>query len=202
MTDAAVRRGRETFSIARALSVVAEWLNPLGCPGSTRSRVRDRSVFEAARYVLGRDRMGTKMMIVAGLLSLAACKATDAPPAQTRTTGANDGTPAVANSLGANDHAKAADNTKINERDRHDTVTPTDQGNSKSETDITAAIRKGIMADDALSFDAKNAKVVTVGTKVTLRGPVKNDAEKAAIESIAKKTAGVATVESLLEVKK
>lgn len=109
---------------------------------------------------------------------------------------------AVANNPGVADQTKDADNTKINERDRHAALTPMDQGNSSSETKITAAIRKGIMGDKTLSFTAKNVKIITVGSKVTLRGPVKTDQEKAAIEALAKQTAGVGEVDDQLEVKK
>lgn len=94
-----------------------------------------------------------------------------------------------------------ADNTKQNVRDRHDTLTPTDQGNSKDETQITASIRKQIVGSK-MSFNAKNAKVITQGTKVTLRGPVKTDEEKAQLESLARATAGVTDVDNQLEVKK
>jgi osmotically-inducible protein OsmY len=93
-------------------------------------------------------------------------------------------------------------NTKINERDRHGSLTPMDQGNSRAETKISADIRKGIMHDSTLSFTAKNVKVITVGTKVTLRGPVKSEQEKSAIEALAKQTAGVTEVDNQLEVKK
>lgn len=94
-----------------------------------------------------------------------------------------------------------ADNTKQNVRDRHDTLTPMDQGNSKDETQITASIRKQIVGSK-MSFNAKNAKVITQGTKVTLRGPVKTDEEKAQLESLARATAGVTDVDNQLEVKK
>jgi osmotically-inducible protein OsmY len=77
-----------------------------------------------------------------------------------------------------------------------------DQGNSGSETKISAGIRRGIMGDKTLSFTAKNVKVITVGTKVTLRGPVKTEQEKAAIEALAKQAAGVSEVDNQLEVKK
>lgn len=132
--------------------------------------------------------MNTKTILLVAMTTVAACKSNEAPT-QTTTTTAMDTKP-------------AADNTKVNERDRHETVTPTDQGNSRSETDITAAVRKGIMDDESLSFDAKNAKVVTTGTKVTLRGPVKTAEERATIEQIAKKTTGVTDVDDQLEVKK
>ncbi len=104
---------------------------------------------------------------------------------------------------GGADQTAAATNTKINDRDRHgSTLTPIDQGNSKDELRITQAIRKGVMGDKGLSFNAKNVKIITVGTKVTLRGPVATDAEKASIESRAKATPGVTEVDDQIEVKK
>jgi len=75
-----------------------------------------------------------------------------------------------------------------------------DQGNSAAETKITANIRKEIMGDNAVSFTAKNVQIITVGTKVTLRGPVKNGTERTAIEGIAKHTAGVSDVDNQLEI--
>ena len=108
------------------------------------------------------------------------------------------------------DHSRAsdtttttnADNTQINERDRQPSMTPLDQGNSKEELAISSAVRQSIMQKDGLSFDAKNAKVVTVGSKVTLRGPVKSEEEKNTLENIAKTTKGVSAVDDQLEVKK
>lgn len=97
---------------------------------------------------------------------------------------------------------KNADNTKVNDRDRPGgALTPMDQGGG-NDRDITAAIRRSVVGDKALSFNAKNVKIITVGGKVTLRGPVKSDDEKAAIESKAKSTAGVSSVDNQLEVKK
>jgi hyperosmotically inducible periplasmic protein len=109
---------------------------------------------------------------------------------------------AVMNDSGAHDQTKNADNTKINARDRHGALTPMSQGNSSDETKITAAIRRGLMGDKSLSFTAKNVKIITTGTKVTLRGPVKSDGEKAAIEAHAIQTPGVTDVDDQLEVKK
>lgn len=98
---------------------------------------------------------------------------------------------------------KSVDNTKVNERDRgSDTLTPMDQGNSGAETKISADIRRGIMSDDNLSFTAKNVKIITVGTKVTLRGPVNSGQERSTIEALAKRTAGVSEIDNQLEIKK
>lgn len=105
------------------------------------------------------------------------------------------------NNPGVANGTKDADNTKVNDRDRHGALTPTDQGGGK-DRDITAAIRRAVVADGALSFTAKNVKIITVGGKVTLRGPVKSDAEKTAIEAKAKAAAGVTEVDNQLEVKK
>lgn len=103
----------------------------------------------------------------------------------------------------AADGTVAATNTKLNERDRGPSnLTPMNQGNSKEELRITQAIRKSVIADKGLSFNAKNVKIITIGTKVTLRGPVANEQEKASIASRAKQTPGVTDVDDQLEIKK
>jgi hyperosmotically inducible periplasmic protein len=99
--------------------------------------------------------------------------------------------------------AAPPDNTKRNERDRDSAaLTPTDQGNGESDLKITQRIRQAVMADGSLSFNAKNVKIITVGGKVTLRGPVKSDAERAAIDAAAKNVAGAGQVDNQIEVKK
>lgn len=110
--------------------------------------------------------------------------------------------PALVDQPGSADRTPHADNTGNNTRDREGaSVTPIDQGNSGNETKITAAIRKEMMSDKSLSFTAKNAKVITQGKNVTLRGTVKTEAERAIIEAIARHTEGVAAVVNQLEVK-
>ena len=95
-----------------------------------------------------------------------------------------------------------ADNTERNVRDRDDkTVLPTDQGGSAADRDVTAAIRKAIVDDDALSTNAQNVKIVTIAGVVTLRGPVETSEEKAAIAATAEKTTGVKRVDNQLEIK-
>jgi len=95
----------------------------------------------------------------------------------------------------------AADNTRKNKGDEQaSAVTPTDQAGNKADLDLTQKIRQDIMSADTLSFTAKNAKVMTQGGKVTLRGAVETQNERAAIDSIAK-TAGAQSVDNQLEVK-
>lgn len=94
------------------------------------------------------------------------------------------------------------DNTKNNARDKGGTtLTPMDQGKSDAERKITATIRKNVVGDKALSMNAKNVKIITQGDRVTLRGVVKTDAEKSAIERYAYDCSGVGTVDNQLEVK-
>ncbi len=90
------------------------------------------------------------------------------------------------NRPGVADPTDTVDNTAINDRDRNGPHTPLHQANRDSETKITAAIRRSLMSDKTLSFTAKNVKVITVGTTVTLRGPVMSGHEKATIEGLAK----------------
>ena len=95
-----------------------------------------------------------------------------------------------------------ADNSARNVRDRNDkTLTPMDQGGSEADRDLTATIRRAIVADDALSTDAHNVKIITQDQVVTLRGPVKSAAEKAAVAAKAQQAKGVKRVDNQLEVK-
>lgn len=96
-----------------------------------------------------------------------------------------------------------ADNTAKNVRDRDDaTLTPGDQGTSPADREMTQKIRKALVIDTSgYSATAKNIKIITVNGKVTLRGPVKTDAEKMGIVTIAKSVAGEGNVEDQLEVK-
>jgi osmotically-inducible protein OsmY len=76
-----------------------------------------------------------------------------------------------------------------------------DQGGSEADRDLTATIRRAIVADDALSTDAHNVKIITQDQVVTLRGPVKSAAEKAAVAAKAQQAKGVKRVDNQLEVK-
>lgn len=97
----------------------------------------------------------------------------------------------------------AADNTRVNARDRNrSTLTPMDQGSSEADRKLTQQIRQAVVADKSLSFTAKNVKIITINGKVTLRGTVKNDDERSKVAAAAKRVAGDAQVENYLEVSK
>ena len=95
----------------------------------------------------------------------------------------------------------APDNSGVNVRDRNDqTTTPGDQSENEADRKITQNIRQSLTADDSLSTNGKNVKVITVDGKVTLRGPGKSDQEKAAIAAKAQQVAGVKNVDNQLEI--
>jgi osmotically-inducible protein OsmY len=98
--------------------------------------------------------------------------------------------------------APAPDNTKVNERDRN-TAEPTadQQKENRSDRDITRDIRRSITADKSLSTYAHNVKIISQNGMVTLKGPVRSEEEKSAIESKAADIAGKDKVTSQLEVK-
>ena len=97
--------------------------------------------------------------------------------------------------------ATSPDNTARNQADRGgETKTPGDQAENETDRTITQNVRQAITADDALSTDAKNVKVITSDGTVTLRGPVKSEQEKTQIEAKAKQVAGVKKVDNQLEV--
>ena len=129
-----------------------------------------------------------------------------APPAQPQHADAAREVP-VSNAAASPAQAPAAvaapDNSRVNARDTGGkTLTPMDQGGSESDRKLTQQIRQAVMKDGSLSFTAKNVKIITINGKVTLRGPVKTDAERSAIEAAAKSAAGANQVDSQLEVKK
>ena len=93
------------------------------------------------------------------------------------------------------------DNSGRNVRDRDDqNKTTGDQSENEADRTITQNIRRAVTADDSLSTNAKNVKIITNNGTVTLRGPVKSEKEKAEIEAKAKQVAGVKSVDNQLEV--
>jgi osmotically-inducible protein OsmY len=134
--------------------------------------------------------MNRKLLVaLACALALAACqkneKQNDNEPGTTQTTGAT----------------VSGDNTKLNERDRNgETALPQNQSNTSEDIDVTARIRKSLVADGNLSMDAKNVKIITRDGNVVLRGAVKDESEKKAIEDYASRTKGVKNVDNELDV--
>jgi hyperosmotically inducible protein len=93
------------------------------------------------------------------------------------------------------------DNTKTNQRDRKaDEPTADQQKANQSDRDMTRQIRKSIEKDRSLSTYGHNVKVITQNGTVTLKGPVRSEEEKKAIEQKATEVAGADKVTSEIDV--
>jgi osmotically-inducible protein OsmY len=79
-------------------------------------------------------------------------------------------------------------------------LTPMDQGTSAEDVRVTQSLRQALTKNDKLSVNGQNVKIITRDGVVTLRGPVKDAKEKAAIAAAAKATAGVKRVDDQLEI--
>jgi hyperosmotically inducible protein len=96
----------------------------------------------------------------------------------------------------------APDNTKVNDRDRNKAESTADQQKeNRPDREITRDIRRSIVRDKSLSTYAHNIKVISQNGMVTLKGPVRSEEEKTAIEAKAAEIAGKDKVTSQLEVK-
>lgn len=108
----------------------------------------------------------------------------------------------VGGSLFAQQSTAPADNTTVNQRDRNPNEPTADQQkNNQSDRDITKQIRQAIIKDKSLSTYAHNVKVITQNGQVTLKGPVRSDEEKRAIEAKATEIVGENKVTSELDIK-
>jgi len=96
----------------------------------------------------------------------------------------------------------AADNTKVNQRDRSKAAPTADQAkNTTNDRDTMQKIRKAVVADKSLSTYAHNVKIISQGGKVTLKGPVRTEEEKSTIEQKATEVAGAGNVTNEITIK-
>ena len=88
-----------------------------------------------------------------------------------------------------------ADNTKVNKADRaKGAVTADQQKENAADRELAQKIRQSVVGDKSLSTYAHNVKIVAQNGQVTLKGPVRSDAEKTAIEAKATEIAGAGKV--------
>jgi osmotically-inducible protein OsmY len=96
---------------------------------------------------------------------------------------------------------QAPDNSKNNQGDASSgAMTAEKSAQSPADRNITMKIRRSIMHDKTLSTYAHNIKIVTQDGKVTLKGPVRSDDERANIQAKAVAIAGADNVSNELEV--
>ena len=95
----------------------------------------------------------------------------------------------------------APDNSKTNKRDRDKSSPTADrQKMNPTDRDLAKRIRSAITDDKSLSTYAHNIKIIAQDGKVTLKGPVRSEEEKSAIETKATEVAGAGNVINQLEV--
>jgi hyperosmotically inducible periplasmic protein len=92
----------------------------------------------------------------------------------------------------------APDNSKANQN--NNATTADQQKMNPVDRDLTRKIRVALRDDKSLSMYAHNIKIISQDGKVTLRGPVRTDDEKAAIEAKAVAVAGEGNVTNRLHV--
>jgi hyperosmotically inducible protein len=98
----------------------------------------------------------------------------------------------------AQDQSKPPDNTRQNKA--HDN-TADQQKENQSDREVTRNIRRAIVSDKSLSTYAHNVKIITQNGAVTLKGPVRSEDEKQAVEAKAREAGGGAAITSELTVK-
>lgn len=92
------------------------------------------------------------------------------------------------------------DNTGVNVRDAKALTADEQAYGSDRDVELTRKIRQEIVSHSELSSYAHNVKIVTLGGKVFLRGPVRSHEEKVQVKSYADKIAGAQNVKDELEV--
>ena len=99
------------------------------------------------------------------------------------------------------DQQPAPDNSKTNQGDASKgAVTAEQQKMDPADRNTTKQIRSAIFKDKSLSTYAHNIKIITQDGKVTLKGPVRTDEEKAGIAAKAAALVGAENVTNQLEV--
>ncbi len=94
----------------------------------------------------------------------------------------------------------APDNSGTNKTQNHP-VTADQQKNNASDRELTAKIRRAVIADKSLSTYGHNVKIIVAGGSATLKGPVHSEAEKQSIEKKATDIVGPGKVSNEITIK-
>jgi hyperosmotically inducible protein len=105
--------------------------------------------------------------------------------------------PVFAQQPPTNTSQTAPDNTKANKTDQ---LSADKQKNGKHDLAITRDIRRALVADKSLSTYAHNVKVITANGEVTLKGTVRSEEERKAVEAKAVEVAGQGRVANELTI--
>jgi hyperosmotically inducible periplasmic protein len=103
----------------------------------------------------------------------------------------------TANAVKQDTQQPAPDNTKTN---KSASPTADQQKMNASDRDMTKKIRMAIHDDKSMSTYGHNVKIITQNGKVTLKGPVHSEEEKANIAAKATSIAGDGNVDNQIDV--
>ena len=96
---------------------------------------------------------------------------------------------------------QAAPDNSGNNKAQNQSQTADQQKEKRSDRDITQQIRRSIVKEKSFSTYAHNVKIITENGMVTLKGPVRSEEEKMAVQSKAAEVAGADKVTNRLDVK-
>ena len=99
----------------------------------------------------------------------------------------------------ASAQSQANADDSANNKNQH--LTADQQKNKVSDRDLTAKIRRAVIADKSLSMYGHNVKIIVAGGSATLKGPVHSEAEKQAIGQKAAEVVGADKVSNEITVK-
>ena len=97
--------------------------------------------------------------------------------------------------------AQAASDNSGNNKVQNRSQTADQQTNRSSDRELTAKIRRALIADTSLSMYGHNVKILVTGGAVTLKGPVHSEQEKQSIAAKAGEIVGQDKVTNQLSVK-
>lgn len=80
--------------------------------------------------------------------------------------------------------------------------TAENQGMNERDTELTRRVREQIVAQEDLSVNAKNVKIISQNGRITLKGTVDSVQERSKVGAIARKVSGAKSVVNQTEVVK
>ena len=98
-------------------------------------------------------------------------------------------------------HTQAAPDNSSNNKTQNQSQTADQQRDRTSDRELTAKIRRALVADKSLSTYGHNVKILVSGGSVTLKGPVHSEEEKQKIAATASEVVGQRKVTNQLTVK-
>ena len=104
-------------------------------------------------------------------------------------------------SSAATAQTQASSDNSVTNKAQTQAATADQQKNNHSDRELTAEIRRAVIADKSLSVYGHNVKIIVTGGSATLKGPVHSDAEKQAIGQTAAVVVGADKVSNEITIK-